>query len=392
MRKHKLTVAGKVATVSQWASIMMLTALGIGLIWVNSPLKIFYDLFHHTPVAISFGGYALNKPLVVWINDGLMAFFFLAVTLEIKREVLEGHLSSMRQMLLPAFAALGGMIVPAVIYLVLNGDNPDFARGWSIPTATDIALSLAILSLFGNRVPVELRVFLAALAIFDDLGGILIIALFYGSHLSFLPLIFVAAGLVALFLLNKFGVTHASLYVVIGLFLWIALQQSGIHPTLSGVAVAVALPLRVPRSCSYVPLKIVEDGMRPWVAFFIVPLFAFFNAGIVFSEASLEHLQSPVLIGIAAGLFIGKPLGIFMGAWLAYLLNFADLMVNVTWGQIFGVALLGGIGFTMALFFNAVAFPYDGLSEVGRLAVLIGSILSGLAGYLCLDRALPINK
>ena len=391
-RKRHFSIAGKTASADQWASLMMIGALGFALLCVNSPLKFSYDLFHHTPVVISFGNFILQKPLVFWINEGLMAFFFLAVTLEIKREVLEGQLSGVRQMLLPAFAALGGMAVPAAFYLFINRDNPELMQGWAIPIATDIALSLGILSLLGKRVPVELKLFLAALAIFDDLGGIIIIALFYGSPMAMSVLIFSLLGIVALFSLNRFGVSRASLYIVMGVFLWATFQESGIHPTMAGVAVGLALPLRLKKSCAYIPLRFVEDGLHLWVAFFIVPLFAFFNAGIVLSDISLDHLGSPLALGIITGLVLGKPLGIFTFAWLAHLFGFASLAEHVNWRQIFGVALLGGIGFTMALFLNTLAFPVNGNPEIGRIAILAGSLISGTAGYFWLRFSLPQSE
>ena len=391
-RKRHFAIAGKTASADQWAALMMIGALVVALLCVNSPLKPAYDIFHHTPVVISFGDFILQKPLVFWINEGLMAFFFLAVTLEIKREILDGHLSGTRQMLLPAFAALGGMAVPAVFYFFFNRENPELMQGWAIPTATDIALSLGVLSLLGKRVPVELKLFLAALAIFDDLGGILIIALFYGSHLTVSVLVFSLLGIAALVGLNRFGVTHASLYIVIGILLWATFQESGIHPTMAGVAVGLALPLRLKKSSSYIPLRFVEEGLHPWVAFFIVPLFAFFNAGIVLTDVSPQHLGSSLSLGIIAGLVLGKPLGIFTFAWLGHLFGFASLAARVTWRQIFGVALLGGIGFTMALFLNALAFPTNGNPEIGRMAILIASLISAVAGYAWLYFSLPKSE
>ena len=391
-RRRHFAIAGRTASADQWAALMMIGALGVALLCVNSPLKLAYDIFHHTPVVISFGDFILQKPLVFWINEGLMAFFFLAVTLEIKREILDGHLSGTRQMLLPAFAALGGMAVPAAFYLFFNRDNPTLMQGWAIPTATDIALSLGVLSLLGKRVPVELKLFLAALAIFDDLGGILIIALFYGSHLTVSVLFFSLLGIAALFALNRFGVTHASLYIVMGILLWATFQESGIHPTMAGVAVGLALPLRLKKSCAYIPLRFVEDGLHPWVAFFIVPLFAFFNAGIVLTDISPHHLGSSLSLGIIAGLVLGKPLGIFTFAFLVHLSGLARLADHINWRQIFGVALLGGIGFTMALFLNTLAFPHNGNPEIGRLAILIASLISAVAGYAWLHLSLPKSE
>jgi Na+:H+ antiporter, NhaA family len=389
VRKRKFIITGKVASAEQWASFMMIGALGLALFMVNSSLQSLYDLIHHTPVSISFGNFIESKPLVVWINEGLMAFFFLAITLELKREIREGHLCNPRQMLLPAFAALGGMVVPIGIYLIINRDNPEFLRGWSIPSATDIALSLGILSLLGKRVPIELKLFLAALAIFDDLGGIIIIAFFYGSQLT--VSIFVASMLIIalLFILNHFSVNHASIYIVMGIFLWVILQESGIHPTMAGVAVGLALPLKVKNDSSYIPLKFVEDGLHPWVAFFIVPLFTFFNAGIVLTDISFLQLGSSVSLGIVLGLFIGKPLGIFSFAFFAHRLGLASIADHINWKLIFGVAMLGGIGFTMGLFLNTLAFPNNGNLEISRLAILIGSIFSAIAGTTWLHHFLP---
>lgn len=391
-RTRHFAVAGKIASADQWASLMMIGALVVALFCVNSPLKLAYDIFHHTPVAISFGDFVLQKPLVFWINEGLMALFFLAVTLEIKREILEGHFSGMRQILLPAFAALGGMAIPAAFYFLLNRNSHEWIQGWAIPTATDIALSLGVLSLLGKRVPIELKLFLAALAIFDDLGGILIIALFYGSHLTVSVLLFSLLGIATLFVLNRLGVPRASLYVVIGIFLWATFQESGIHPTMAGVAVGLALPLRLKKSCTHIPLRFVEDGLHPWVAFFVIPLFAFFNAGIIISDVTLHYLESSLSLGIIAGLVLGKPLGIFTFAWLSHLFGFASLAPHVSWRHIFGVALLGGIGFTMALFLNTLAFPVGGNSEVGRIAILSGSLISALAGYVWLYFSLPKSE
>tara|TARA_R110002096_G_scaffold327314_1_gene521389 strand:- start:12390 stop:13592 length:1203 start_codon:yes stop_codon:yes gene_type:complete len=392
MRKRKFVITGKVASAEQWASFMMIGALGLALFMVNSSLQSLYDLIHHTPVSIRFGDFIESKPLVVWINEGLMAFFFLAVTLELKREIREGHLSNSRQMLLPAFAALGGMVVPIAIYSLINRDSPEYLQGWAIPSATDIALSLGILSLLGKRVPIELKLFLAALAIFDDLGGIIIIALFYGSQLT--ASVFAVAMLVVviLFILNHFSVTHASIYVVMGIFLWAVLQESGIHPTMAGVAVGLALPLKVTEPSSYIPLKFVEDGLHPWVAFFIVPLFTFFNAGIVLTDISFLQLGSSVSLGIVLGLSVGKPLGIFSFAFIAHRFGLASIAENINWLHIFGVALLGGIGFTMGLFLNALAFPDNGNLEISRLAILLGSLFSAVAGLTWLHLFLPHNK
>lgn len=388
-RLRHFVVAGKSASADRWAGLMMIAALVFALLCANSPLKPAYDLFQDTKVVLSFGDFVLHKNLLFWINEGLMAFFFLSVTLEIKRETLEGHLSGARKMFLPAVAASGGIVVPAAIYLIMNSGSPELMNGWAIPTATDIALSLGILSLLGNRVPLELKLFLAALAIFDDLGGIIIIALFYGSQMTLSHLVLSLLGLVTLFALNRFGVSRASLYIVTGILLWTTFQESGIHPTLAGVAVGLALPLRLDLPRSNIPLLFVEHGLHFWVAFFIVPLFAFFNAGIVMSDTSIQSLGSPLALAIIVGLVIGKPVGIMGFAWLAQTLGLGALGDQVNWRQMFGVALLGGMGFTMALFLNSLAFSGNGFLEIGRIAILAGSLVSGTAGFFWLYFSLP---
>lgn len=390
-RFRHFVIAGKTASADQWAGLMMIAALGLALLCVNSPLKPAYDLFHHTKVVVSFGDFILHKSLLLWINEGLMAFFFLSVTLEIKRETLEGHLSGPRKMFLPAFAAIGGIVVPAAIYLFMNRNSPELTHGWAIPTATDIALSLGILSLLGKRVPLELKLFLASLAIFDDLGGMFIIVLFYGSQMSISHLILSLLGIFALFVLNRFGVSRASLYIVTGIFLWSTFQESGIHPTIAGVAVGLALPLRLNLPRPNIPLLFVEHGLHFWVAFFIVPLFAFFNAGIILSAVSIKSLESPLALAIVVGLVLGKPVGIISFAWLAQVFGFSTLGENVNWRQMIGVALLGGMGFTMALFLNSLAFSGNGFLEAGRIAILAGSLVSGAAGFFWLRFSLPVS-
>ncbi|NQV99596.1 MAG: Na+/H+ antiporter NhaA [Rhodospirillales bacterium] len=391
-RLSYFVVAGKTASADQWAGLMMIAALGFALFCVNSPLKPAYDLFQHTQVVVSFGDFVLHQSLLEWINEGLMAFFFLSVTLEIKREVLEGHLSGPRQMLLPVIAAIGGIMVPAGMYLMINQNTPELMHGWAIPTATDIALSLGILSLLGSRVPLELKLFLAALAIFDDLGGILIIALFYGSQLTLGILVLSLLGIVGLFVLNRFAVSRASLYMVIGFFLWLTFQESGIHPTIAGVAVGLALPLRLDLPRANIPLLFVEKGLHFWVAFFVVPLFAFFNAGIDLSDTSIKTLGSPVTLGIMVGLVIGKPVGILGFAWLSNAIGLTTLADHVNWRLMTGVALLGGMGFTMALFFNSLAFSGNGSLEMGRVAILTGSLVSGFAGFFWLRYSLSQSQ
>jgi len=368
------------------AGALTLGALLIAFIMANSPLYEAYWFVHHTPVSIQVGDFGLDKPLIAWINKGLMVFFFLLVSLEIKREMLEGRLASLHQLALPALAALGGMVVPAVIYLSINGGDPVAARGWAIPMATDIVLALAALSLFRRRVPDGLFVFLIALAIFDDVGAILVIALFYPETLSVSALMVAALGVALLFTLNRFKVVATTPYVLAGVFLWVALLNSGIHATLAGVVVALAIPLNgVTNGVAYSPLREMESRLRPWVALGIVPVFAFFNAGIALPPGlGADVLLTPLTLGIVLGLFLGKQLGIFGITWLAAKLGIGRLPEGVTWVHIYGVALLAGIGFTMSLFITSLAFVDAEQLAAARFAIIIGSLISAVVGLFVL--------
>ncbi len=367
--------------------LLLICATILALLLSNTGMSSLYETFLHIPVEIRVGALHIDKSLYHWVNDGLMAIFFLLIGLEVKREILEGHLSSVKQVILPGVAAVGGMLVPGLIYLIFNHDNPIAANGWAIPTATDIAFALGILSLLGNRVPVSLKIFLMALAIMDDLGAIVIIALFYTTELSTLSLIVAGTSLTLLTILNFSGVTQKSVYFVIGAVLWVSVLKSGVHATLAGVALAFTIPLnaRNKQNEHFSPLKEIEHGLHFWVALFILPLFAFVNAGVDITEISLNQMSGNVPLGIMLGLFIGKQLGVFGFSWLAIKLNIARLPDDSNWLQLYGVSVLTGIGFTMSLFIVSLAFEDDSIFQyTDKLAILIGSFISGIVGYLAL--------
>ncbi|MBF0400173.1 MAG: Na+/H+ antiporter NhaA [Magnetococcales bacterium] len=373
--------------------IVLVAAALLALLLVNSPLDHYYNAFLSTPVVIQVGALIVAKPLLLWINDGLMAIFFLLVGLEIKREVLEGQLSNLSQVALPALGALGGMLVPALIYVAFNHGNPQAINGWAIPTATDIAFALGILALLGNRVPVSLKIFLMTLAVLDDLAGIVIIALFYSSDLSTSALLLGGLGLVILLILNLRNVTNIAAYAIVGLFLWLCVLKSGVHATLAGVVIALTIPLRVNHVDGVAPLRQLEQDLHPMVAFGVLPIFAFANAGIPLGGIQLNDLLDPVPTGIALGLFLGKQMGVFGFVWMAVTAGLAKLPEGMNWGRLYGVALLCGVGFTMSLFIGSLAFEHAGESGAGavmanRLGILAGSLLSALSGYFLLRRLL----
>ncbi|MEW8497474.1 MAG: Na+/H+ antiporter NhaA [Candidatus Thiodiazotropha taylori] len=369
------------------SGIILIFAALFALLMVNSPLSWVYDGLLSTPVEIRIGGLHLAKPLLLWINDGLMAVFFMLIGLEVKREFLEGELSRADQIVLPGLGAVGGMLVPAAIYYALNVDDPLALNGWAIPAATDIAFALGILSLAGSRVPVSLRVFLMALAIFDDLGAIIIIAIFYTADLSFYSLVLAFSMIALLIILNLMHVTRLSAYVIVGIILWIAVLKSGVHATLAGVVLGLVIPISDPKLETRSPLREVEHGLHQWVAFLILPIFAFANAGVSLSGLSLGDLMDPVPLGIAAGLFIGKPLGIMLFCGGAILLGFAKLPTRSNWFGLFATSVLCGIGFTMSLFIASLAFEQtgeDALIVGDRLGILLGSGLSAVVGLFLL--------
>ncbi len=369
------------------SGILLIFATILALLLSNSFLAGGYQAFLHIPVEIRVGPLHLDKSLYHWVNDGLMAIFFLLIGLEVKREILEGHLSSLSQVALPGVAAIGGMVVPAAVYLMFNINDPVAVSGWAIPTATDIAFALGILSLLGNRVPASLKIFLMALAIIDDLGAIVIIALFYTTELSTLSIGVAAAALSVLIALNKFGVTKKAAYFIVGTVLWISVLKSGVHATLAGVALAFTIPItgKDENGQPFSPLKEIEHGLHFWVAFFILPLFAFVNAGVDITQISLNQMSGAVPLGIMLGLFVGKQLGVFGFSFIAIKLGIAKLPEGSGWSQLYGVSLLTGIGFTMSLFITSLAFVDDSVFQfTDKLAILVGSLLAGVMGYLVL--------
>ncbi|AXH10731.1 Na+/H+ antiporter NhaA [Malaciobacter halophilus] len=373
------------------SGIILIFVTIVALLFRNSSFSEVYDAFLKTIITFSFGDILLiEKPLILWINDGLMAIFFLLVGLEIKRELLAGHLSSLSKIALPAIAAAGGMIVPALIFVSFNFDSDFAMRGWAIPTATDIAFALGILSLLGKKVPVSLKIFLMALAIFDDLGAILIIAVFYTSDLSLLSILAALACTITLIVMNRLNIIRPTAYILVGLILWVSVLKSGVHATLAGIILAFTIPLAVKndKNKSVSPLKNLEHNLHFWVAYFILPIFAFVNAGVNLKGLSFEQLLTPVSLGIILGLFLGKQLGVMLFVYIAVRLNLAKLPKCASWMQIYGVAVLTGIGFTMSLFIDSLAYQdSDMYAYTDKLAILIGSFLSGIVGYLILRKA-----
>ncbi len=370
------------------SGLILMGAALAALVIANSPLAWLYDGLLSTRLAITVDGAGLDKPLLLWINDGLMAIFFLLVGLEIKRELVSGELSTWNKAALPAIAAVGGVVLPALVYLAVTWNTPEWRDGWAIPAATDIAFALGVLSLLGSRVPAALKIFLLALAIIDDLGAIVIIALFYTANLSLLSLGLAGLGLVALLALRIAGVRSLAPYLLVGIFLWICVLKSGVHATLAGVAVAAFIPADRRGEESEGPLEHLEHALHPWVAYAIMPLFAFANAGVSLAGISFASLAEPLPLGIALGLILGKQVGVMAFAWLATRLRLAALPDGVTWRAFYGVALLTGVGFTMSLFIGTLAFA-DPAAGVGvRVGVLLGSLVAALAGWAWL-RFLP---
>ena len=375
--------------------ILLFGAAVAAMVAANSPLSGIYASLLETVVAVQVADLVINKPLLLWVNDGLMALFFFVIGLEVKREILEGELSSLRAIALPGFGALGGMLVPAAIYIALNWQDPIALDGWGIPVATDIAFALGLLSVFGRRIPTPLKTFLLTLAIFDDLAAIAIIAIFYTGDLSVPALLLGATALTAGVVFNRLGVMRVSAYVLVGIVLWVAVLKSGVHATLAGVLIAFCIPMRDPRGES--PLRKLEHDLHTPVAFVILPAFAFVNAGLALSGIGLDEILHPVTVGVVAGLFLGKPVGILAFVAIATAFGLATLPRGVTWAQIAGVAFACGIGFTMSLFIAGLAFQHgSGDYFAGdRLGILAGSLASAIAAYAVLRlscRQLPSNK
>ncbi len=378
-----------------FSGILLIAAAVLAMVLVNSPLSWLYDALLSTPVEIRIGALHLDKPLLLWVNDGLMAVFFMLIGLEVKREFLEGELSRPDQIILPGLGAVGGMLVPAAIYFWLNQGDPQAMNGWAIPAATDIAFALGVLALLGDRVPVSLRIFLMALAIFDDLGAVVIIALFYTADLSTSSLLTALVAVAVMLGMNLLKVTRISAYMLVGTILWVAVLKSGVHATLAGVIVGMMIPLRDPANPERSPLKTVEHGLHQWVAFFIVPVFAFANAGVSLQGFTLDSLLEPIPLGIAGGLFIGKQLGILLFCGSAIWLGLAKLPTGASWWGFYGTSVLCGIGFTMSLFIASLAFEQGGsdLVVVGdRIGILLGSAISAVVGYLLLKNLDPAAK
>jgi len=368
------------------SGILLLLAACLAMVAENTPVNVYYDLLLETPVAIKIGEFEIAKPLLLWINDGLMAIFFFLIGLEVKREFLAGELSEPSRVALPIFAAIGGMAVPAVIYASMNWGDPIAMKGWAIPSATDIAFALGVLALLGNRVPRALKLFLMTLAIIDDLGAVIIIAIFYTANLSLSSLLLAIVAIVILFALNRGGILSLVPYMLVGLVLWGAVLKSGVHATLAGVLTAFFIPFKREPGESQTQLEKLEHDLHPSVAYGILPLFAFANAGIPFNGISIDSFLHPVPLGIAVGLFAGNQMGVFGFSWVAIKLGALELPKAVSWIQLYGVSLLCGIGFTMSLFVASLAFEQGGPDYVvdDRLGILLGSLSSGILGYVVL--------
>ena len=366
------------------AGILLLAAAIAAILVENSFLSDSYAKLLHTSVSINISDFGVDKDLHHWINDGLMAIFFLLVGLEIKRELVQGHLSTREQFSLPAVAAIGGITIPAIIYIGLNFGNEVTSNGWAIPTATDIAFALGVVTLLGNRVPISLKVTLVAVAIIDDLMAIIIIASFYTSDLSITYLVFAALSTATLLILNNRKITKLSPYVLVGILLWVFVLKSGIHASLAGVVLAQFIPINAKNSSDHSPLYKLEHSIEPWVNFMILPIFAFANAGVSFSGMKLNLLWDPVTLGIILGLFFGKQIGVMLFTYIGSLLRICKLPSDVSWGQYYGLSIVTGIGFTMSLFIGSLAFTDPEYQTSVRLGVLIASLFAGVLGYLTL--------
>jgi len=411
------------------SGILLIIATIIALVWANSPWAESYATLWHTNVTVSFGNFGISKDLLHWINDGLMAVFFFVVGLEIKREVLVGELASPRKAVLPIVAAIGGMVIPAGFFLLLNPHEPG-QIGWGIPMATDIAFALGILSLLGNRVPLSLKVFLTAVAIVDDLGAVFVIALFYTSKIVWVSLLIGGIILILLIIMNKLGVRNLIVYAILGIGLWAAFLKSGVHATIAGVLLAMTIPVRtrinteeflshagffldefrahgkasesvltnrdqraaiqaieVAAEHAQTPLQRLEHILHPWVGYFIMPVFALANAGIIIKSDFLSAFAQSVTLGVMAGLIFGKQIGIFCASYLAVKLGWSDLPSGMTWTRLYGLAWLAGIGFTMSLFIAGLAFGTSDLLARAKAGILVASLVSGTVGAVILSRA-----
>ncbi|MCU7800918.1 MAG: Na+/H+ antiporter NhaA [gamma proteobacterium symbiont of Lucinoma myriamae] len=374
------------------SGILLMIATISAIIIANTPLISIYDDLLEVPVEVRVGALHIAKPLILWINDGLMAIFFLLIGLELKRELIEGELSEPKKIILPAFAAIGGMLLPALIYASLNFNDPAALKGWAIPAATDIAFALGILSVFGKRVPIALIIFLVSLAIMDDMGAIVIIAIFYTSELSTSSLIVATISLLVLAIFNNRNMRSLTPYLLVGIILWIAVLKSGVHATLAGVLLAFLIPLKTSSKNEPSLAKNLEHDLHGSVSYFIIPIFAFANAGVPLEGLSINTLLEPIPLGIIMGLFFGKQIGIMLFSFIAIKLRIASLPDDINWKQLYGVSLLCGVGFTMSLFIGSLAFEQGGTELIlmnDRLGILIGSTISAITGYLYLNKVLP---
>ena len=364
--------------------ILLFVAAIVAILVENSFLSDLYSKLLHSSININIYNFSIEKDLHHWINDGLMAIFFLLIGLEIKRELVQGHLSTREQFSLPAVAAIGGITIPAIIYISLNFGNEVTTNGWAIPTATDIAFALGVVTLLGNKIPISLKVTLVAIAIIDDLIAIIIIASFYASDLSINYLFFAAIATFILFVLNNRKINNLSPYVILGILLWVFVLKSGIHASLAGVLLAQFIPMKPKDTSAHSPLYKLEHSIEPWVNFIILPIFAFANAGVSFSGMKLNLLWDPVTLGIILGLFFGKQIGVMLFTYLGSILKICKLPSDISWAQYYGLSLVTGIGFTMSLFIGSLAFTDPEYQTSVRLGVLIASLLAGIFGYLTL--------
>lgn len=374
------------------SGILLMIAAVSAIIIANSPLSWLYDDLLDIPVEIRIGALHIAKPLILWINDGLMAIFFFLIGLELKRELLEGELSEPKKLVLPAFAAIGGMAVPALIYASLNWNDPAALKGWAIPAATDIAFALGILAMFGKRVPIALKVFLVSLAIMDDMGAIVIIAIFYTSDLSISSLVIAGSSITILAFFNFKNLRNLVPYILVGIILWIAVLKSGVHATLAGVLLAFFIPLKTDSKDERSLAKSLEHDLHGSVSYVIIPIFAFANAGVPLEGLSINTLLEPIPLGIILGLFFGKQIGVMFFSFIAIKSGIASLPENVNWKQLYGISFLCGVGFTMSLFIGSLAFEQGGTEATlmnDRLGILIGSTLSAIVGYFFLNKVLP---
>lgn len=389
-RERSATLLRNFLDLEASSGLILMGAAALALLVANSPLSGWYDVLLDIPVEIRVGPLELAKPLLLWINDGLMAVFFLLIGLEVKREIRAGQLSQPSQVILPGIAALGGIAVPALIYVWFNRGDPVAMSGWAIPAATDIAFALGVLYLLGDRIPQPLRLFLMTVAIFDDLAAIIIIAVFYTGDLSVPALVLAGLALIVLLVMNQRGVTRPAAYVIVGVLLWIFVLKSGVHATLAGVALAFAIPMGGQKDDLHPEghslLHDIEHALHPWVAYAILPIFAFANAGVPLVGMSLDTLTNPLTLGIATALFFGKQIGVFGASALTIVLGLASRPANAGWTHLYGVALLCGVGFTMSLFISSLAFEHTGVDNVNlaRLGIILGSFTSAIAGYLLL--------